>query len=124
MVALATTLAGVRRWFYGNIGLRHILQFENAVLVINGVHFEPVTRAKQVTQVRRGLYECEPDVTLEVVKQLKDHKACAEEAIDELLRMPTMKKHLADVSPRLLSLGFDVRTKEQKKKEKQHEEAY
>jgi hypothetical protein len=46
---------------------------------------------EQVALVRRGLFECEPEVTLELIDRLTKNKSCSGEAIRELLRTPTMQ---------------------------------
>ena len=78
----------------------------------------------QLTEARRGLFECEPDVTLELVEQMMKHGACDEALIHNLLRTPAMKRHLAPVSRNFARLGFDVRTKEQIAEEELREEAH
>jgi len=78
----------------------------------------------QLTDARRGLFECEPDVTLELIGQMMKHRACDEGMIHNLLRTPAMRKHLAPVSRNFARLGFDVRTKEQIAEEERREEAH
>jgi hypothetical protein len=78
----------------------------------------------QLTEARRGLFECEPDVTLELVERMMKNGACDEGMIHNLLRTPAMKKHLAPVSRNFARLGFDVRTKEQIGEEERREEAH
>jgi hypothetical protein len=78
----------------------------------------------QLTEARRGLFECEPDVTLELVERMMKNGACDEGMIHNLLRTPAMKKHLAPVSRNFARLGFDVRTKEQIGEEEWREEAH
>ena len=70
--------------------------------------------AEQVARVRRSLLECEPDVTLELVQRLMKHSACSNDTIRELLRTPTMKKHVIPMVRKFVGMGFDVRTTEQK----------
>jgi hypothetical protein len=71
----------------------------------------------ELQSVRRYLYECEPDVTLELVQQLTKHNACSRDTLHELLRTPAMKKHLSPEATSFGRLGFDVRTPEQKAQE-------
>jgi len=80
--------------------------------------------AREVGQMRRNLYECEPDVTLEIVERLVKHSAGLQEAIHSLLRTPAMKKHLVPVARNLLRMGFDVRTPEQKAEDARQKERY
>ena len=78
---------------------------------------------RELAVVRRSLYECEPDVTLKVVEGLVKRAACTHETIHNLLRTAAMKKHLIPVARKLVFLGFDVRTPEQKREENRQEEA-
>ena len=80
--------------------------------------------AKQIGQVRRALYGCEADVTLELVELLLNYAACSEDTIHNLLRTPAMKKHLASVTWHLGRMGFDVRTPEQKVEDERQKEQY
>ena len=80
--------------------------------------------AKQITSVRRALFECEADVTLELMELLLKYAACSEDTIHNLLRTPAMKKHLASVAWHLGRMGFDVRTREQKVEEEKQKEIY
>lgn len=79
--------------------------------------------ADQVNRVRRGLLECEAEVTSELVDQLIKHKACTIETIQELLRTSSMKKRLTPVVRKVQLLGFDLRTREQKTQDKRQKEA-
>lgn len=79
--------------------------------------------ADQVARVRRSLLECEPDVTLELVDRLMKRSASTHATIHELLRTATMKKHVAPVERKFLTLGFDVQTSEQKAEDKRQKEA-
>lgn len=78
----------------------------------------------QLTAGRRGLFECEPDVTLELVERLVKHTACTQDTIHELLRTPAMKKHLTPEARKFGLMGFDIRTKEQKAEDERREEAH
>lgn len=79
---------------------------------------------QQLTDARRGLFECEPDVTLELIEQMIKHEACSQETLNNLLGTPAIKKHLTPVTRNLARLGFDVRTKEKIVEEKRQEEAH
>jgi hypothetical protein len=80
----------------------------------------------QLTDARRGLFECEPDVTLELIERMIKHEACTQDMLKELLGTPAIKKHLTPVSTNFGRLGFDVRTRERiaedERKEKAHRE--
>jgi ankyrin repeat protein len=78
----------------------------------------------QLKEVRRGLFEFQPDVTLELIKQLIKHEACTQDTLKNLLGTPAIKKHLTPVSWNFARLGFDVRTKELIEEEKRREEAH
>jgi len=78
--------------------------------------------ADQFAGVRRGLYECEPDVTLELVERLVKYTACTLDTIHELLRTPAMKKHLIPVVRKFGLLGIDVRMAEQKAADERQKE--
>jgi ankyrin repeat protein len=77
----------------------------------------------QLKEVRRGLFECEPDVTFELIEQLIKHEACTQDTLKNLLGTPAIKKHLTPMSWNFARLGFDVRTKELIEEEKRREEA-
>lgn len=80
--------------------------------------------ARQVAEVRRSLYECEADVTLELVERLVKHAACTQDTINDLLRTPAMKKHLMPEARKFGLMGFDIRTREQKVEDERQKEAY
>jgi hypothetical protein len=54
-----------------------------------------------MNRARQALYECEPAVTVDVVKLLAANKACAEKTLEELLGAPRMRRHLS-------TLGINV----------------
>ena len=91
------------------------------LLLKHGALWQP-DDIKQVARVRRSLLECEPDVTLELVERMMKQSACSRDTIYELLRTPTMKKHIVPVARKLLSLGFDARTSDQKAEDERHKE--
>jgi hypothetical protein len=92
------------------------------LLLEKGARWRP-DDARELDRVRRSLYDCEPDVTMELVEELVKHKACSEDTLHNLLRTPAMKRHLIPVVRTLARLGFDVRTKEQKVEEARQKEA-
>lgn len=79
---------------------------------------------RQVAEVRRSLYECEPDVTLELVERLVKHTAYTQDTIHDLLRTPAMKKHLMPEARKFGLMGFDIRTREQKVEDERQKEAH
>jgi hypothetical protein len=91
------------------------------LLLEHGALWRP-DEAGELGLVRRNLYECEADVTLELVERLVKHTASTQETIHELLRTSAMKKHLIPVVRKLGLLGFDVRTQEQKREENRQKE--
>jgi hypothetical protein len=93
------------------------------LLLDHGAMWRP-DDVRAVSDVRRNLYDCDAEVTLEVIDALIKHNACARESLDVLLKTPAMKRHVAEVQRKLSLLGFDVRTAEQKAQEAtQKEEA-
>jgi hypothetical protein len=93
------------------------------LLLEHGALWRP-DEAREVGWVRRNLYECEPDVTLEVVERLVKHSAGLQETINKLVRTPAMKIHLEPVARRLTQMKFDVRTRAQKAEDERHERLY
>lgn len=79
---------------------------------------------RQLVDVRRSLYQCEPDVTLELVERMTKHEACGQDTILNLLRTPAIKEHLAPVSKDFFRLGFDVRTRGQIAEDERRERAH
>ena len=69
-------------------------------LVEHGAVWKPDDRY-EMNWARQALYECEPAVTVDVVKLLAANKACAEETLEELLGAPRMRQHLS-------TLGINV----------------
>jgi hypothetical protein len=78
----------------------------------------------QLTEARRGLFECEPEVTLELIERMIKHEACTQDTLKDLIETPAIKKHLTPVTWKLARLGVDVRTKERIAEEKRQEEAH
>jgi hypothetical protein len=56
--------------------------------------------------LRRALYGCEPEVTIELLLILKKHDACPQDRLKELLCKPRMKEHLASQAYWLTRLGL------------------
>jgi len=86
------------------------------LLLDHGAMWKP-DDGRAVNHVRRNLYDCEAEVTLEVISGLIKNNACARESLDVLLKTPAMKRHVAGVQRKLGLLGLDVRTAEQKAQE-------
>jgi ankyrin repeat protein len=61
--------------------------------------------------LRRALYGCEPEVTIELLKILKTHNACPQDRLKELLCKPRMKEHLASQTYWLTRLGLKYEEK-------------
>lgn len=78
--------------------------------------------ARGLSWVRRNLYECEPEVTLDVVQSLVKYSACPHDTIQRLLQTPAMKKHLVPVALKLIRMKFDVLTTKQKAEEERKEQ--
>ena len=93
------------------------------LLFEHGAQWRP-DGAREIQWVRRNLYECEPDVTLELVEQLVKHTACTQDTIHDLLRTPAMKKHLTPLARKFGLMGLEVRTKEQKAEDERRDAEY
>ena len=61
--------------------------------------------------LRRALYGCEPDVTIELLKIFKTQNACPQDRLKELLCKPRMKEHLASQTYWLTRLGLKYEEK-------------
>jgi len=92
------------------------------LLLDKGALWQP-DDGRELNRVRRGLYECEAEVTLELVGQLVKHRACSEDTIRQLIKTSPMKKHVLPVARKLAYMGFDIRTPEQKAEDDRQEEA-
>lgn len=79
-------------------------------LLAHGASWNPNDR-DAVNSLRRALYGCEPDVTIELLQIFMKHNACPKERLVELLRTPRMKEHLAAHTLRLQRLGLQYREK-------------
>jgi hypothetical protein len=100
---------------HGSLNRRSALQFssfsfytafENIDLLMErGAIWKPDDR-RQMDYLRKGLYGCEPDVTLQWLKLLVKHKAATEGTIRELLATPRMREHLAGKRWWMSHLGF------------------
>ena len=75
------------------------------VLAESGALWKPDDR-RQMDYLRKALYECEADVTVDWLKLLVKHKAATEETIRELLAAPRMREHLAGKRWWMSHLGF------------------
>jgi hypothetical protein len=93
------------------------------LLLQRGACWRPTDKS-EITEVRRGLMECRPEVTTEIVQRLLEKSACFSEVISDLLRTPAIRKHLTSEARKLRLLGFDVRTTEQKAEDDRQREAY
>jgi hypothetical protein len=61
--------------------------------------------------LRRALYGCEPEVTIELLQILRKHNACPQDRLKELLCKPRMKEHLASQPYWLTRLGLKYEEK-------------
>jgi|ERR1700733_2455617 len=75
------------------------------VLAESGALWKPDDR-RQMDYLRKALYECEADVTVDWLKLLVKHKAASEATIRELLAAPRMREHLAGKRWWMSHLGF------------------
>lgn len=83
-------------------------------LLAHGAIWNP-SEAYEVNSVRRTLFECEPDVTIDLLQMFRKHNACPAERVHRLLGTPRMKDHLKAKIDALLRLGIhlDARQKRQ-----------
>jgi len=61
-----------------------------------------------LNSLRRSLLECEPDVTIELLRLFREYSACPAERVHKLLGTPRMKKHLKPEANSLLRLGIHL----------------
>ncbi|MBZ5501958.1 MAG: ankyrin repeat domain-containing protein [Acidobacteriia bacterium] len=61
--------------------------------------------------LRRALYGCEPEVTIELLQIFKKHNACPTDRLKELLCKPRLKEHLASQTYWLTRLGLKYEEK-------------
>jgi hypothetical protein len=54
--------------------------------------------SSEMNSVRRLLLNCEPDVTIELLKILTEHKACSEDTLRSLFSSSRMQEHVSDQS--------------------------
>jgi ankyrin repeat protein len=65
--------------------------------------------------LRRALYGCDPEVTIELLKIFKTHSACPQDRLKELLCKPRMKEHVASQTYWLTRLGLKYEEKRSSK---------
>ena len=83
-------------------------------LVSHGATWNPDDH-RGFTDLRRALYGCETEVTIELLKIFKQHNACPPERLKELLCKPRMKEHLASQTYWLTRLGLKYEQKRNSK---------
>jgi len=64
-----------------------------------------------LNSLRRSLVECEPAVTIELLRLFRQHNACPAERVHKLLGTPRMKEHLKPETNALLRLGIHLDTR-------------
>ena len=67
-----------------------------------------------INSLRRNLYECEPGVTIELLRVLLKDNACSMDQARELLKHPRMRTHLASESWHLARLKLDIEDEQSK----------
>jgi len=82
-------------------------------LLEHGAQWRPDS-PRDVNSVRRSLYECEPDVTVDVLQLLIKNNGCSQQVIQELLKPPRMKEHLASKTWHLARLKLELADHKQK----------
>ena len=76
------------------------------LLAKHGARWVPMDTG-QVNSARRSLLKLAPDYTVEFVWIMAKYRACSREAVQQLLRTPTMKKHTSRFQHRLAELVSD-----------------
>lgn len=82
-------------------------------LAQRGAVWKPESRSS-INSLRRNLYECEPGVTIELLRVLLNHNACSIEQARELLKHPRMREHVSSESWHLARLKLDIEDKQTK----------
>ena len=82
-------------------------------LVKHGAIWQP-DDSRQMDYIRRGLYQVNPEVTVELLELFVKAKCCSSETIQSLLRTPRIRQHLKPYEQRLLRLRLDLRTRREK----------
>ena len=118
----------LRSSWYGSSSKASKYAIEEAITTIDvllewGARWLPEDSG-ELNRVRRNLFECEPEVTVEIVERLLKRSACTPATVSDLLRTPAIKKHLTAVVRKLRLSGFDVRTVEQKAEDEKQKERY
>ena len=70
-----------------------------------------------MNSLRRNLYECEPRVTIDLLRVLLKHNACSMDQALELLKHPRMRQHLASEAWHLTRLKLTFEEKRSKNAE-------
>lgn len=76
-------------------------------LLARGAIWNP-SENHDLNSLRRSLLECEPDVTIELLRLFREHSACPAERVRKLLGTPKMKEHLKPEANSLLRLGIHL----------------
>jgi hypothetical protein len=80
-------------------------------LVSHGASWNPDDH-RGFNDLRRALYGCQSEVTIELLKIFKEYSACPQERLKELLTKPRMKEHLASQTYWLTRLGLKYKEKQ------------
>jgi hypothetical protein len=82
-------------------------------LTKHGAIWQPYD-SRQMDYIRRGLYQVNPQVTVDLLELFVKTKCCSSETIQSLLRTPRIRQHLKPYEQRLLRLRLDLRTAREK----------
>ncbi len=82
-------------------------------LVKNGAIWQP-DDSRQMDSVRRTLYRADPEVTVDLLELFVKNKCCFEKTLQQLLRTPRIRQHLKPYEKKLLRLGLDLRSTQEK----------
>ena len=70
--------------------------------------------SRKMDYIRRGLYQVNPEVTVDLLELFVKIKCCSAETIQLLLRTARIRQHLKPFGQRLLRLRLDLRTPREK----------
>lgn len=76
-------------------------------LLAHGAIWDPDEKY-ELASLRRSLLECQPEVTIELLRLFRAHDACPAERVHKLLGTPRMKEHLSSEINALLRLGIHL----------------
>jgi len=73
------------------------------ILTKHGAKWEPVERY-EFNDARRALLKMKVDYTVELVWIMSKYNSCSRASLEQLLKTPTIRKHVANQLPRINEL--------------------